>query len=83
VYGFKFRNVNSLFVEEFCPRAALVVVVIRSRGFLIDQSVRTAFLRAADTAGTGAHTTYGESINHHSESIGCLDRSFCRNSLVT
>ena len=34
-----------------------------SRGFSIGLNVKTAFLKAADTAGTSAHTTYGENIS--------------------
>jgi hypothetical protein len=45
------------FGERFCLAAA------ESLGYLIGLSVGTAFLREADTAGTNAHTTYGENIN--------------------
>jgi hypothetical protein len=31
---------------------------------LIYQNVKTAFTRVADTAGTNAHTTYGENISN-------------------
>jgi len=33
-----------------------------SLSFSIGLNVKTAFLRAADTAGTSAHTIYGENI---------------------
>jgi len=68
--------VNSLFVEGFCPRAALVVVV-RGRGFLIDLNVGTVFIRVAVTAGTSVHTTYGGNISFNIDlwfitSLWCL-----------
>ena len=34
-----------------------------SLSFSIGLNVKTAFLKAADTAGTNAHTTYGENIS--------------------
>jgi hypothetical protein len=46
--------------ECFCLKAVLAVA--ESLGFSIGLSVETAFLREADTAGTNAHTTYGENI---------------------
>jgi len=46
------------FGERFCLAAA------ESLGYLIGLSVGTAFLREADTAGTNAHTTYGENISN-------------------
>ena len=45
----------------FCRRK--VPVLGGSRGFSICQSARIAFTRVADTAGTSAHTTYGENIS--------------------
>jgi hypothetical protein len=52
---------DSLFGERFCLTA--LQAVAESLGFLISLSVGTAFLRAADTAGANAHTTYGENIS--------------------
>jgi len=51
------------FGERFCLAAA------ESLGYLIGLSVGTAFLREADTAGTNAHTTYGENINSNIDYI--------------
>jgi hypothetical protein len=42
-----------------------VLAVAESLGFLISLSVGTAFSREAATAGTNAHTTYGENISHN------------------
>jgi hypothetical protein len=36
---------------------------------LIYQNAKTAFTRVADTAGTNAHTTYGENINSNIDYI--------------
>jgi len=38
-------------------------VRVENQDFLIYQNAKTAFTRAAGTAGTNAHTTYGENIN--------------------
>jgi len=51
---------NSFRGEGFCLKA--VPAKLESRDFLICQSVKTASTRAADTAGTNAHTTYGENV---------------------
>jgi hypothetical protein len=40
----------------------VVLAAAESLGFSIGLSVETAFLREAVTAGTNAHTTYGENI---------------------
>jgi hypothetical protein len=46
--------------EGFCLKA--VPAKLESLDFLTCQSVKTASTRAADTAGTSAHTIYGESV---------------------
>jgi hypothetical protein len=58
-------------------------VVAEGRGYLIGLSVRTAFLREAVTAGTNAHTTYGENIrsfqsNIHFDFIGIMEKEYER-----
>jgi len=44
-----------------------------SRGFSIGLNVKTAFLKAADTAGTNAYTTYGENVSFSNK---YMDTSF-------
>jgi hypothetical protein len=59
------------FGERFC--LAAVLAVAESRGFSIGLSVRTAFLREAVTAGTNAHTTYGENISQDLCAVFCVE----------
>jgi len=48
-------------------------VLAGNRGSSICQNAKTAFSRAADTAGTSAHIIYGENISQDLCAVFCVE----------